>query len=1060
MIQDFKVPTTSADGFDKNDRKSEIQKSEPSFAQERLWFLDKYENEENVAYNSSFAVSVDGMLNVHAFERALDEIYRRHEVLRAYFIEEDGRPVMAVRASNSFLLKHVDLSELSEPTRSEKLEEVLRKGLGASFRLATGPLVRGYLIRLRNDSHVFLLVIHHIITDGWSNQIFRSDLSALYSAYIEGQSSALEPLPVQYSEYAAWQRGRLKDDILARKTSYWSEYLASPRSTLDLPTDRPRPAIQAFRGTTQSFSLDRELSERIRLLGRKQGVTLFMTLVAAFKTLLFRYTGEPDVIIGTPAANRLRSEYESLIGFFANTLTLRTDFSDDPTFSELVIQVRNSSLKSLEHQDMPFELLVAELSPVRDLSRNPLFQVMFALQNVPQRGLELPGLQVERFIVRGNSTKFDLTLNVFDEPAGLRGSIEFSTDLFDASTIDRMIGHFEMLLLGIVENPDEHVSRLPLISREERNVLIDEFNSTAADYPSDKNVHSLVSEQVARTPDRTAVVFETEHLSYLELEQRSNRLAHYLRDSGVAPGDLIGVCLNRSADLVVALLGILKTGAAYVPVDPDFPTRRIGYMIEDAEMHYMVTEDALCSRLSDHELHFVCLDTDKKSIELMSSDSVPLEISSESLAHVIFTSGSTGRPKGVQISHRAFVNFLTSMQSEPGFAENDVILSITTPSFDVAGLELFLPLMCGAKTVILSEKVAGDGKLLAKALDDHSATVLQATPVTWRLLVDSGWEGRPNLRMFSGGEALPKTLVESLTGKGAELWNMYGPTETTVYSSIEKIQNSADLVSIGRPIANTQMYILDNELEPVPIGVEGMLYIGGDGLADGYVSRDELTDAVFITNPFGKGRIYKTGDRAKRLYDGRLVCLGRDDTQIKLRGFRIEFGEIEHVLNQYEHIRSSAVVIREDTPGDQRLVAYIVTNSKSDTSELLLFLRDQLPEYMIPSAFVYLDELPVTPNGKVDRKALPEPDEIRPELFQSYTAPKTAIERAIAEIWSEVLRLDRVGVDDGFFDLGGHSLHAIQVQSRVREYLKKELPLKAIFEYPTIVRLARFIDTL
>ncbi|GMQ82706.1 MAG: hypothetical protein BMS9Abin05_2165 [Rhodothermia bacterium] len=1060
MTRDFNIPTTSASGFDNNDLKSEIQRSEPSFAQERLWFLDKYENEESVAYNSANAVSIDGSLDVHEFERALNEIYNRHDVLRAFFIEEDGRPVMAVPASNSFPLKHVDLRKVSEPTRSEKLEEILKRGLEVPFRLATGPLVRGYLIRLRNDSHVFLLVIHHIITDGWSNQIFRSELSALYSAYIEGQSSALEPLPVQYSEYAAWQRAQLKDDILERKISYWKEYLSSPRSTLDLPTDLPRPAVQTFRGTTKSFSLDRELSERIRLFGRKQGVTIFMTLVAAFKTLLFRYTGEPDVIIGTPAANRLRSEYESLIGFFANTLTLRTDFSDDPTFLELVVRIRDTSLESLDHQDLPFELLVAELSPDRDLSRNPLFQVMFALQNVPQRGFDLPGLEVKRLFVSGSSSKFDLTLNVFDEPAGFRGSIEFSTDLFDASTIDRMIGHFETLLLAIVENPDEHVSRLPLTTRDERDALVNEFNRTTVGYPADKSVHGLFSEQVARTPDRTAVEFETEHLSYRELEQRSNQLAHCLRQSGVTPSDLIGVCLKRSTELVVALLGILKTGAAYVPIDPDFPTRRIGFMIEDAEMDYLVTEVALCSRLSDHDIQFVCLDADKESIALMSSESIPVEISSESLSHVIFTSGSTGRPKGAQISHRAFLNLLISMKSEPGFAENDVILCITTPSFDIVGLEIFLPLMCGAKTVMLSEKIAGDGERLAKAIEHHQATVLQATPTTWRLLVDSGWEGRPNLKMFSGGEALPKTLVESLIGKGSELWNMYGPTETTVYSSIEKIHNDTEPISIGRPIANTQMYILDDKLEPVPIGVEGMLYIGGDGLAAGYLGRDELTDAVFITNPFGTGRIYKTGDLAKRLLDGRLVCLGRDDTQVKLRGIRIESGEIEHVIDQYKQVRSSAVVIREDTPGDQRLVAYIVTKSKSDTSELLLYLRDQLPEYMIPSAFVYLDELPVTPNGKIDRKALPEPDEIRPELSQSYTAPKTATESALAEIWSEVLRLDRVGVEDSFFDLGGHSLNAIQVQSRVREYFKKEVPLKAMFEYPSIARLARFINTL
>ncbi|MDD1749281.1 MAG: amino acid adenylation domain-containing protein, partial [Methanothrix sp.] len=835
-------------------------------------------------------------------------------------------------------------------------------------------------------------------------------------------------------------------------------------STLELPTDHPRPATQTFNGARHTFRLSKNLTEALKGLSFKEGATLFMTLLAAFQSMLHRYTGQNDIVVGTPIANRNRAEIEGIIGFFVNTLVMRTDTSENPVFRELLRKVRKTTLDAYAHQDVPFEKLVEELQPERDLSRHPLFQVGFALQNVPFSGLSLSGLTINRIEIENPRTKFDLEVYLLTKAEGLQGSFVYNTDLFNADTIKRMTDHYQIILEGLVENPDLRLSELPLLTDAERHQLLVEWNNTGVDYPRDKCIHELFEEQVERTPEAIALVFEDKELTYRELNAKANQLSRLLHTRGVGPDVLVGLFMERSLEMVVGLLGIMKAGGAYVPLDPFYPSQRIVFMIEDSEAALLVTQESLLERIPGPDIQIVCLDRDwDEIVSEQTSNPAPLSHPHD-LAYVIYTSGSTGKPKGVAVPHVALMNLIFSMQRKPGLTDQDVLLSVTTLSFDIAALELFLPLITGARIALVSREVAMDGPRLTAQLDSNEATVMQATPSTWQLMLQAGWTGNRNLKILCGGEAMPKGLANDLLYLSKEVWNMYGPTETTIWSTVWKIKSGEGRMLIGRQIANTQIYILDRHKKLVPVGVPGELYIGGDGLARGYLKRSDLTSKKFIINPFrgifphgqhASERIYNTGDLARWLPDGQIECLGRIDHQVKIRGFRIELGEIEAALDADPMVAQCVVVAREDSPREKRLVAYLVAHDEALTTDALRKkLKKLLPDYMIPSAFVIMDRLPLTSNGKVDLKSLPATESARPEQEILFVAPRTPIEEMLAGIWCDVLGLKEVGINDNFFELGGHSLLATRVMSRLRKAFQVEIPLRSLFEMPTIAGLA------
>ncbi|MEH2059372.1 MAG: amino acid adenylation domain-containing protein [Nostoc sp.] len=1042
-----------------------------SFAQQRLWFLDQLEL-NSASYNLSIGLRLVGTLNVAALEQSLIEIIHRHEVLRTNFVTVDGKPLQIIQTVTNWTVTVVDLQHLStlvlseasasaEVTEQKTAAQKLLEQQGIEpFDLAHDALIKAILVVLSPTEHWLSVCMHHTVCDGWSIGVFVQELEALYNAYSQSQPSPLLPLPIQYADFAIWQRQWLVGEVLQNQLSYWEKQLANAPTFLPLPTDRPRPAVQTFNGSYHVFMLSVELTQQLEKLSQQQGVTMFMTLLAAYNTLLYRYTGQEDILVGTPIAYRDRTELESLIGFFINTLVMRTQVSGDHTFNELLPRIREMALSAYAHQDLPFEMLVEALQPERDLSHTPLFQVMFVLLNAPMSEIELTGLSVSGLPIGITTAKFDLTLSMENTPGGLFGWWEYNTDLFDSSTIERMTGHFVTLLEAVVANPNERISQLPMLTASEQQQLLVEWNDTAVDYPQDKCIHQLFEEQVQRTPDAVAVVFENQQLTYHELNCRANQLAHYLQSLGVGADVLVGICVERSLEMIVGLLGILKAGGAYVPLDPEYPQERLSFILEDAQVSVLLSQQHLVEKLPQCQAQLISLDTNWQLISQLTQENPITDIQASNLAYVIYTSGSTGQPKGVQISHSAVSNFLSAMQQRPGITKQDTLLAITTISFDIAALEIFLPITVGASVVIARRDVTLDGRELFDLLVKFKATIMQATPATWRLLLDSNYQFS-DLKILCGGEALPWDLVNELLARSASFWNLYGPTETTIWSSVCQLESSESLISIGRPISNTQIYILDQNLQPVPVGVPGELHIGGAGLARGYLNRPELTQEKFIPNPFNNSKLYKTGDLARYLPDGNIEYLGRIDNQVKIRGFRIELGEIEAALSQHPHVQASYVIAREDTPGDKRLVAYIVPQPQVTLviSELRSDLKKKLPDYMVPSAIVILESLPLTPNGKIDRRALPAP-EPSSELLEKYVAPRNPIEEILSLIWQQVLKVELVGRHDNFFELGGHSLLATQLISRVRSSLKVELPLRSLFAAPTIAELSYNIQRL
>ena len=1085
-----------------------------SFAQQRLWFLWQWDPQSSL-YNIPAALHLRGPLDELALKRTLNEIVRRHEVLRTTFEERGGQPAQIIAPECEVSLPVVDLRRMPEGEHGPEALRLATEEARRPFDLTRGPLLRAQLLRLEDNEHVLLLTIHHIVSDGWSMGVLVQEMSALYEAYSapseqggpseqgDERPSPLAELLLQYADYALWQREWLRGENLESQLAYWKTRLAGQEPFLDLPTDHPRPAVLASQGGSQSFYLGEHvaperLMRELTALSQREGATLFMTTLAAFQVLLSRYSRQDDVTVGVPVANRNHAELEGLVGFFVNTLVMRTDLSGDPTFRELLQRVRETALGAMAHQDLPFETLVEALQPQRDTSYTPLFQVMFDLRSAAQAGLadklRLSNLTATLLEIDRGTAKFDLSLTLEERREGLKATCEYNTDLFERQTINNMIGHFQTLLMAIVADPDQRISRLPLLTEAERRQLLVTWNGNRADYPRDRCVHQVFEEQVGRTPDTLAVVYKdieraaVDTLTYRELNRRANRLARELRLVGAGPDVLVGLAASRSTDMIVGLLGILKAGSAYVPLDPAYPQDRLSFMIQDSGLKILVTQTHLQPALPETACRIVYLDqgfvdgaTNDQDDALVEDDGDTDPVHSagpEDLAYVIYTSGSTGKPKGAMIQHGSVLNLWAGLnqaiysQSGADRAHPAPLrVSLNAPlSFD-ASVQQLVMLLQGHTLYILPDAVRRDGDALLAYLRDARLDVLDCVPSQLQVLLAAGlldgkgWQ--PSI-VLPGGEAIDQSTWDILSrAQGVRFYNMYGPTECTVDATTCCINRVGPRPTIGQAMANRTTYILDQHRNLVPIGVPGELHIGGEGVGRGYLHRPELSQERFVRDPFSPlpgARMYKTGDLARYLPDGNIEFLGRTDLQVKIRGFRIELGEIEAVLEQHGRVKRAVVVAREDKPGDRRLVAYVVSREghTPSVSELRDLVQEKLPAYMMPAAMVFLDALPMTPNGKVDRRALPTPDWGAPGWGHSSTEPdvaaRTPIEELLVDVWQQVLGIERVGIHDNFFSLGGHSLLATQVVSRIRTLLGIELPLQHLFESPTVAGLALRVE--
>ncbi|MFB2896610.1 amino acid adenylation domain-containing protein [Aerosakkonemataceae cyanobacterium BLCC-F50] len=1050
-----------------------------SYAQSRLWFLDQFQP-NSALYNIPIALRLVGTLEITALEQSLVEIIHRHEVLRTNFITVNGQPVPIIKTEVNSKISVVDLQHLSTTEREIAYAQLAQQQAIQPFDLAHTNLLRTTLVVLSETEQILLVCMHHIVSDGWSRGVLIQELITLYNSYTQNQLSdapatqtPLEPLPIQYADFAIWQKQWLQGEVLQTQLSYWQQQLADAPPLLLLPTDRPRPAIQTFTGVHQEFTLSVELTQRLIKLSQEQGVTLFMTLLAAFDTLLYRYTGQSDILVGSPIANRNRSEIERLIGCFINTLVLRADLSRNPSFKELLTRIRDVAMDAYTHQDLPFELLVETLQPERNLSHTPLFQVMFVLQNAPMSDIKLTGLTMSYLPTENATAKFDLTLSMDNRTTGLVGVWEYNTDLFDGITIERMTGHFLTLLEAIVAAPQTPISQLPILTAAEQQQLLVEWNDTQIDYPTDKCLHQLFEQQVEKTPLSVAVVFENEQLTYRELNSRANQLAHYLRSLGVGADVLVGICVERSIEMIVGILGILKAGGAYVPLDPTYPQDRLSFILSDAQISVLLSQQHLVEKLPQHQARLTYLDSEWETIAQHSESNPQNTATSNNLAYIIYTSGSTGKPKGVLVNHCNVVRLFAATNDWYHFNAQDVWTLFHSYAFDFSVWEIWGALLYGGRLVIVPYFVTRSPESFYQLLVNEKVTILNQTPSAFLQLIsaEESITTQVDLKLrlvIFGGEALElKSLQPWFERHGdrvPQLVNMYGITETTVHVTYRPL-SLADLngvaSAIGRPIPDLQVYVLDQHLQPVPIGVRGEMYVGGAGVTRGYLNRDELTAQRFISSPFAHAKLYKTGDLARYLPNGELEYLGRIDNQVKIRGFRIELGEIEAALASHPAIRENVVVVREDEPGDKRLVAYAVAKGEPSPQavELRQFLSDRLPTYMIPNAIVLLESLPLTANGKVDRRALPKPD-LHSQPLDKYVALRSPTEERLAEIWAEVLKVERVGINDNFFALGGHSLLATQLVSRIRDRFQIELPLRELFSTASLAELAQSIENL
>ncbi len=1110
-----------------------------SSAQVQMWLLEQITPELGV-YNQPLAIKLPQQVDLGILHQSLQEIIRRHSILRSQFLVVEGEPQQQILPDLTLDLPILELpvSPLEAGTDQRgRSQDLVREYMQIPFDLAQGGLIRGVIVQLDEGNQILLLVIHHIVFDGWSRGIFLQELNALYNAFAQERPSPLSELPIQYTDFALWQqrvtsaslseRGQDRSNMVTSASlsdrgqgeiAFWAEYLEGAPPLLELPIDYPRPQNQTSSGAEEKILLSIDLGKSLATLSRQANVTLFVTLLTAFGTLLHRYTGVRDLVIGCPVAGRNHLETENLIGVFINTLPLRLQIEGNPSFSDLLQQIQANSLQALDHQDLSLEKLIKVLQLERNSSHQNLFQVGFIFEPpMPaiEAGVDVAFDLARDFFVHNGRAKFDLSLLLEETPAGIVSSIEYSTDLFQEATITRMLGHLQTLLEGIVADPTQSIATLPLLTPAEQQTLLIDWNNTQRAYPQDQCIHQLFAAQVERSPDAVAVVYQDQSLTYGELNNRANQLAHYLQSLGVQPEVLVGICVDRSLDMVIGLLGILKAGGAYVPLDPVYPVERLEYMMTDAQISILLTQQNLVAKLPAHQAQVICLDTEAEALAKYSPANPVTSLESNNLAYVIYTSGSTGKPKGVMIQHRSVVNYIQAALEGYQLCSQDKVLQFAAYSFDAAVDEIFSTLSCGATLVLRTDEMLSSIATFLQTCQAWQITVLGLPTAYWHQLISALAREKltlpPTVRLvIIGGErAIPAQvkLWQETVGSYPVVINGYGPTEATIAVTLHDISvpNPAYAdreVPIGRPIQNCRVYILDQHLQPVPVGIAGELHIGGEVLARGYLNRPELTAEKFIStsaalsdsaDDLQGGRLYKTGDLVRYLPDGNIEYLGRIDNQVKLRGFRIELGEIEAVLASHSRVQEAVVIVREDVPGDQRLVAYLVIHPVSNSlgnsisnplgnssdsidnsinkqtselvsnSELRSYLREKLPDYMIPAAFVTLAALPLNPNGKIDRKALPIPD-FQPQE-SNYLAPQTEMEIAIAQIWAEVLQLEKVGaekvgVNDNFFDLGGHSLSAIRVMTRLQENFGVALSLRNLFQFPTIEALASQLEAL
>ena len=1043
-----------------------------SYNQQALWFLHRAAP-RSPAYNVGVALRVRSAVHVEALRQALQALVDRHATLRTVYLE-GAEPAQVVHGRRDVAFELESLAGIDETRLRARVAELHNE----PFDLTAGPLFRARLLTVGPTHHVLLLTVHHSAADGWSTWLLLDELRVQYKANVERTPTGLTKPAAEYADYVRWQRGLLESARGRELHDYWMARLSGDLPVLDLPGDFPRPAAQRYMGATHSFTIGTELTQRLRDFAREERATLFVVLLAAFETFLSRYTRQTDVIVGTPALGRNQAEFQGIVGDFVNMVSLRADLSGDPSFRELVAQARASVLEAVAHEDYPFALLVQQRGIRPDPSRSPVVQAMFLLQK-PQRSTDLMrlfaleeetaasidfgGMTVEAFPLRQQEGQFDLTLEIAEGESTLVANLKYNVDLFEPATIARFEAAIATLLTSAVDGPGVAVSRLPIMPAAD-GASIERWNTSAVPYDATRSVEDLFAAQAARTPDAIAVESSTGSLTYAALDEQAARLASLLRTEGVGPGTLVGICLQRTADLVVAVLGVLKSGGAYVPLDPSFPAQRIAMMVEDARLPLVLTDSESEHVLPDAEARRIRFDRDRLRIDFQLADAAPGGALEQDAAYVLYTSGSTGKPKGVEVPRRALTNFIRSMQDRPGMRAGDKLLAVTTLSFDISGLELYLPLSCGGTIVLATRDQAGDGAALRQLVESSGATIMQATPATWRMLIDAGWQGGKGLKILCGGEPLSPQLAAELLERGASLWNMYGPTETTIWSTIDQVV-SGERITIGRPIANTTVRVLDPNGQAVPIGVPGELCIGGDGVARGYLGRPDLTAERFVADPFVTApgaRMYKTGDIARWLPDGRLECLGRLDAQVKIRGFRIELGDIESAVLASPGVREAVAVV-EGSGTDARLIACVRMDAGAtlDAPAVRQALRERLPDYMIPASIVAVGEWPMTANRKIDRQRLASQLAFAARHADRRAAPLTTpTEQKLGAIWKELLRIDAIGADDNFFALGGHSLLVAQMAVRVRAGFGVDLPLRRIFATDDLRGLALEIDAL
>jgi amino acid adenylation domain-containing protein len=1029
-----------------------------SSVQQRLWFLDRMDPGRPV-YNIGLGVRFRGPLDASTLRRALDVLVSRHESLRTRIFESEGSPVAEILPAAGTQFDLVDLGHLTPEVREKQMRHLQAVCLREPFDLGKGLLSRFLLIRLALDEHVLCFSMHHAVSDGWSFVIAVDETCRLYETLSAGRTPDLPALSVQYVDFAGWEREQLHAGRMAAHFAYWKQQLAGTPPVLELPLDRPRPAVQSLRGSRLKRHFEAEFLQSLKERSRQEGVTLFMTLLAAWQVLLHRLSGQDDIVVGSPVANRDQPALQNLIGCLVNNVALRGNLAGNPRFTEYLARVKQTTLDAFEHSELPFDVVVDGLSPQRSASHAPLFQVLFTLMSFPTHVAAPAGFAIELVEADTGASRFDLTIELAEMDGRLRAGYEYATDLFDEATIVRLHAHFESLLAAVVEDPSRTIGELPLLSNVQQRLLLNDWNDTGLEHDRGRCVHQLLERMARARPDAVAVMDATESLTYSQLDRRANQLARLLCGRGIVPGALVGVCLDRTVDMPVALAAVLKCGAAYVPLDPSHPADRLRYTLEDAGVFCVITLSQFTAQLADAKAPLLALDELQTELADQPAVAPDAPCKPEDLAYVIYTSGSTGRPKGVEIEHRNVVSFLEAMRREPGLGENDVLLAVTTLSFDIAGLEMWLPLMVGARIVIASRADVFDGHRLAELIDTRGVSLLQATPATWRLLLEAGWAGRPRLKALCGGEALPPDLAISLLDRVGELWNVYGPTETTIWSAVYRVHYPQGTIPVGRGIANTRVYVLEPSGAPAPIGVAGELCIAGEGVARGYRNRPELTAEKFVTITLSNGsreRVYRTGDMARWRADGQLEFVGRNDTQVKVRGYRIELGEIEAVLSTRTDIKECVVIVHEDRPGDQRLIGYLVAaaGAQFDADAARTTLRAKLPEYMIPNLFMVLDGLPLTPNGKIDRKRLPKP-QAAAVLGETTAEAGTDVlmtlpQQRVAGIWREVLHVDRIGLHENFFDLGGHSLLLVKLQAALKREFARDLSLVELFQRTTV----------